>query len=455
MFKTGLTILFLWIIETGLCQPVLQWAKIFEGVNPHGVDEMSNGRSIAVDADGNVYSVGLLANNVDFDPGPGTYFLSTPGIEGRGIYISKLSPDGEFIWARQILQAISFGTIEFTLDKDANVFLTAYFSDPLDMDPGPGTHILTPTSSTDAFVLKLDTDGNFVWAKQFGADHPFNSAVDGTAITTDAEGNLILCGSFIGKADLDPGVGTYFLHSDNKYSAYILKLNRDGDLIWANGFHNYAGTVGSSGITDVKVDPQGNIYSIGTFRGECDFDPRADTFYLRSSGSSDGFISKLSSDGNFIWAKHTGNLVNTNNYFVIPHGLELDSKNNVYISGTFIGPQDFDPGPGEFYMEGEAGYMDGYLLKLTGGGDFVWVKRFGGSDNDVGADLAIDPNGNIYFSGIFLGSVDFDPGPGQSIIEDLYDEFAIVKLNPDGQFIYIELPFVARNSTTVAPGGEW
>src|SRR5688572_2686257 len=71
MLKSGLSILLVLLFNLCISQPVLQWAKAFTGVNPFGVDELSNGRSVAVDGQGNVYSAGFLANNVDFDPGPG------------------------------------------------------------------------------------------------------------------------------------------------------------------------------------------------------------------------------------------------------------------------------------------------------------------------------------------------------------------------------------------------
>ena len=179
MTKYLTAFLFLFLMKTAAAQlPVLQWAVAFPGDNDYNYDA-SNGRTIGTDQQGNVYSAGLIERTVDFDPGPGVYDLSG-GQSGKGIYISKLNAAGQFVWAKQISALTEFGIIEMKIDKSGNVYLTSYFSAPTDMDPGPGVHMLTPAGFQDAFILKLDTDGNFMWVKQFGGPGDTGAAGTGT-----------------------------------------------------------------------------------------------------------------------------------------------------------------------------------------------------------------------------------------------------------------------------------
>jgi hypothetical protein len=88
----------------------------------------------------------------------------------------------------------------------------ARFQGTADFDPGAGTFHLTSSGSDDIFVSKLDSAGNFVWAKAMGG--PSGDAGQGIAV--DGAGNVYTTGSFQGTADFDPGAGTFNLTSSGK-----------------------------------------------------------------------------------------------------------------------------------------------------------------------------------------------------------------------------------------------
>ena len=92
------------------------------------------------------------------------------------------------------------------------------------------------------------------------------------------------------------------------------------DLVWARQL----GGVFDDRAFAVALDSSGNVYTVGQFIGTADFDPGPDTFNLTSVGSLDGFISKLDSDGNFVWAR--GAVVSL-------RAVVLDGSGNVYIVG--------------------------------------------------------------------------------------------------------------------------
>jgi len=113
-------------------------------------------------------------------------------------------------------------------------------------------------------------------------------------------------------------------------------LHANGDFVWAKG-------MGGTGVDEggsIVADSSGNIYTTGVYQGTADFDPGISTTNLTSAGSSDIFITKLDSSGNFVWAKSMGGAGDD-----FGKGIVLDSG-NVYIVGDFQGTADFDPSTG-------------------------------------------------------------------------------------------------------------
>jgi hypothetical protein len=156
----------------------------------------------------------------------------------------------------------------------------------------------------------------------------------------------------------------------------------------------------------IAVDSGGNVYTTGDFQVTVDFDPGVGTFELTPAGQTDIFVSKLDGNGDFVWAKSMGG---TGTDFGL--SIALDSIGNVYTTGFFGGTVDFDPGAGTTDLT-SAGLDDIFVSKLDSNGDFVWAKSTGGGLRDQGIGIVIDPGDNIYTTGSFQDTVDFDPGTG-------------------------------------------
>jgi gliding motility-associated-like protein len=440
MFRSLCLVLFVLLINTASAQqPIFQWAAQF-GSSDINDTWNDNARSVAVDDQGNVYSAGLFFYDVDFNPGPGTYTMTAGGQFNEAIYISKLSPTGQFIWAKQIPTEIS-GPIYLTVDHHNNVYITAYVSGPVDMDPGAGVHTAQMIGPQDAFLLKLDSDGNFLWEKQFGSPG-VNNGASGYAIDVDANDNVVLTGSFYGTVDLDPGAASFPITGSGSSTVFFVKLDANGNFIWGKQMGGLGGQYGYVDAEDVKCDDAGNVYSTGWFGNTCNFDPGLTNTSLTSGGPADGFVCKYDPNGNFLWVKKIGNSAANN--VVQPRGIDVDVNGNVYTSGSFIGTQDVDPGNGVYNLTSN-GSLDAYVLKLNSNGEFVWAKNLGGNDGDFSFDLCVGTNGNVYVLGLFYGTVDFDPGPGTSIISGLKDWSVITKFDTDGNFQYA-VPFSGYNT---------
>ena len=426
--------------------PVLQWARAFVNPNPYGPTNYSNGRSVAVDKNGNVYSAGLFQHEIDFDPGPGTFILTASNSFSTGIYISKLNAAGDFVWAIQVPALVEWANIEISVDGFGNVYLAAELRYPTDFDPGPGVYTLTPIGAKDAFVAKYDGNGNLVWAKQFGG--PGDTVPASDVLTIDDNNNVIVCGNFNNTVDFDPGPNVFNITSSAHIQSFIVKLNSNGDFIWAKQFGNSPVVLCGSNIADVTCDPQGNIYTVGNFKGLCDFDPGPGVYSLQAISLRDGYIAKLDPNGQFLWAKRIGNTTNDYYEYAESRGIGLDTANNVYTAGNFTGTFDFDPGANTQIIT-SANY-DAYVLKLDAQGNFIWVDAFGSSQMDIGADIAVENSGDVYFIGSVGHITDMDPGPGVFTLTSLgsYGASVLAKFNSNGGLLYAGL-FDGTGSTLI------
>jgi len=388
----------------------LEWAKKLNA------DES---RAIATDPSGNVYSTGLFSNSGDFDPGAGITTLTSLG--GSDIYISKLDVFGNLVWVKQIGGTDDDESWSLALDPVGNVYITGHFFGTIDLDPGPGIDNHTALGSLDAFVVKLDSDGNFLWAITFGG----TVADAGYSMTTDAAGKIYLTGIFTGSADFDPGVGVYNLTSPSS-SIFMCKFDFNGNFIWAKKIGN--GWPGSEKAYAIKLDYDENILLVGKYSGTVDFDPGPGSASLTSSGSWDIFFAKFDNSGNYIYVKGIGGS-GDDQAFSLVH----DGSGDIYISGFFTSTVDFDPSAGTTNLT--AILQDAFICKFTSSGAFIWATQQGGSNYDAVNGLAVDQMNNIYATGKFVSTVDFDPGPGVYVLDGGGTVAAFVlKLDSDGFF---------------------
>ena len=105
--------------------------------------------------------------------------------------------------------------------------------------------------------------------------------------------------------------------------------------------------------------------------------------------------------------------------------LAPDPDGSVYVTGTFSGSVDFDPGTGVTVLT-SIGLADIFLAKYTATGALVWASRLGGTVQDSVASLARDASGNLYIAGGFEGAADFDPGPATQFLTSVGGEDGFV-----------------------------
>jgi hypothetical protein len=394
----------------------------------------SQAYSVTVDPKGNVYSCGYFSGTVDFDPGPGVFDLTSTA---QDVFLQKLDATGNFVWAYK------FGGIGNDIgkfvkaDSSGYIYVGGNFMYTSDFDPGTGIYNLVSKGMTDAFILKLDTAGNFVWAGSIGSDK--NEAA--SAITISSSENIYVCGNFQDTTDFDPGPGTYnmIVPGSANTNLFVVKLSPSGGFVFAKNIGETAASgMHNGGSVSIGLDGNNNIYNAGNFKGTLDFDPGSGTYTMTSTGPlQNTFISKLDSAGNFIWAKQMGGSAAQ----CIPYAMAIDKTGNAYLTGIFSYSIDIDPGPGTFALTciSTTGLFNSFIEKLGPAGNFIWGKRLASTQNIINQGLCLDRSGDINVCGFFSDSVDFDPGPGTFYLAAppgtaIYDCY-VERLDSGGNFL--------------------
>lgn len=182
------------------------------------------------------------------------------------------------------------------------------------------------------------------------------------------------------------------------------------------------------------LDKHGNIYTTGTFyQGPIDFDPGSDSMNLTSAGSNEIHLSKLDASGGLIWAKSFGGTDSDYGF-----AIAVDISGNVYFTGNFVGTADFDPGP-EVYNLKSVGHTDIFICKLNVNGDFLWAKQIANTSAREGQSIAVDASNNVYITGYFSQTVDFDSSAETTNLTSNGDkDIFICKFNTLGVFQWVK-----------------
>lgn len=391
----------------------LLWSFTFGGAG----DDRAN--CITIDDQENIYLAGLFQGTADFDPAPGVV-LDITSQGSSDIYILKLDQNGSLIWVKTIGD-YGGGTDPqsaegVAIDPAGNVLVTGVYKGIADFDPGVGIAEEEPVNDNffDVFILKLDTDGNFIWVKSVGSDLDDESK----AIDTDSEGNSYIIGRYLSTADFDPDdIATFNVSAGGYKDIFILRLTPDGNFSWCqtfdcDAFYHHSGN-------DIRVDQYDNVYAVGQYYDNIDFNPSGlGGSHLSPAGSADGFLLKLDSSGVYQWSRTIGGYQTESMYSV-----SLDEMNQVYVTGYHTGEIFQLP----LFSDG---FSDILLIKYDSDGDLLAGFSIGGTLADSGRNGVPDENGNLYLFGNFEGTFDADPGiDSVGFVSNGYSDMTLIKFS--------------------------
>ncbi len=414
--------------------------------------------SVATDSEGFLYVAGQFDGGIFFGPAHGkdgaTRFIESTS--GPAAFVAKYGPQGDVQWVEPFGGKGRDEASVIAVDQNNKIYVAGHFDGTLEIDTTDLKRTTLTCPGRGIFLLKMDTNGGVEWACQMagdGFDFP-------TGLALDKEGNIHLCGQFRGVGNFNPRGAAVNMGVEGKDSAFAVKVNPKGELLWAR----YFGGDGSARAEGIAVNGEGDVYTTGHFSGTVDFKPMAGGQNLVAVGAQQIFMAKLTADGTFEWVHNLGGspgncmdikvdaegnlfvagvfhgrvqfgsksspdqLVTSDyNLFVAklkPDGqplwarqygpmesgsrgtLAVNSASEIYVAGCIWGTVNFKPAVAPTSLT-SAGGADACLIKLDAAGFVVWAHRIGGTEEDCGTNVAVDGKGGVFFCGYFNGSATF------------------------------------------------
>lgn len=372
------------------------WIK---GMGGTGQDR---GIGIQLDGNGDIVLTGFFVGTVDFDPGSGvTNLTSTSTFMSSNIFLAKYTNGGNLIWAKRLAGNVLGMASGITVDNSNNIIISGMFMDSIDLDPGAGAYdLVSPMFSMDGFIAKYTPGGEFEWGL------PISGNGQNQVYGVEAKDNFIyVTGDFEQTVDFNPLGVVNNLTSAGAGDAFLAKYTSSGQAVWVKSI----GGPDADRGTSLAVDAAQNVYLTGHFEGTAIFEPGTVPVTLTSNGDADIFLAKYDADGDQVWVHGFG--ADRADFGV---ALALDqSEAFLYLTGTFRDTVDFDPGTGTAVLVNRYAGEHVFIGKYDTDGGHVFAKGLQGhgGSNIISTAIAVDGADNIYLTGRFKDTIDFDPGP--------------------------------------------
>ncbi|WP_247232086.1 SBBP repeat-containing protein [Telluribacter sp. SYSU D00476] len=274
------------------------------------------------------------------------------------------------------------------VDKSGNIYTTGHFKGTATF----GTTTLTSKGEDDVFIVKYNSNGDVLWAKNEGG-----VGYDlGQDISVDINGNVYVIGRFQKSATFGTTtiVSNGSIHIFDVIDIFIAKYSSNGEFQWVQQLGGNGNDFGQS----ITVDESGNVYVTGYFGEKI----TVGSTTLNSNDVSDVFVAKYNTNGEGQWVKIAASLVRSFGEVDEGQGITVDKSGNVYVTGIFNGTIFFGTTPLT-----SSGASDIFIAKYNATGDLQWAQRAGGSRSDRGNSITVDQNNNIYVTGYFHHNATF------------------------------------------------
>lgn len=348
----------------------LNWDWI--NYNQMNVNSLSS-KSVT-DSEGNVYVGGAFISPT-MTIGP--YTLNNTSTQGYQVFIAKYNVSGEVVWARTYVHLYYSSLRSMKIDSNDNLLITGDYEDSVTFD----NITLTNLNHISTYLAKILPNGVVSWALGIGGPSFASQLIIPFDIASDINGNVYLAGRY---TNVPLAVNENItLPTNGPTNYFIVKFNQFGTLQWARNGYMAGNLQWTLGIF-ISVDNAENVFVTGSFTGTLMFGNTS----VSTSTPSSIFLLKYNSFGQVFYLKKYGNSGH-------PNDIELDSNNNIYITGVYYGSTTFGT-----ILLGNSGYSDGFLTKFTSIGNVVWAKKFGGFYHDHGNEITINGD-NLYLVGEF------------------------------------------------------
>jgi hypothetical protein len=319
---------------------------------------------------------------------------------GTDIFILALDNNGDFLWVQTMGGPTNESIGGQALSSSNDIIITGDFNDNMTVDVDGTPVAISSEGGLDVVFMQMDiSTGTIDWLKTVGS----TGDDSGAGLVIKANDNILITGRYQNIMDIDPSANNFSLSSNGGYSVFLTEYDNQGDFV--NGFSFDSSS--DMEAYDIELDDNENIYLTGYFKATVDFDLKAGVTNISSNGGQDCYVVKLTSMKDLVWAKNYGGIGLDQSF-----GIEVASNGDVYTVGRYSDLVDFDPGVGIVNETADGSSWDIFIHKLNSSGDFQLVHTFGDGGSDLARGLEIGASGDMYVSGMFGGTIDFDPGAG-------------------------------------------
>jgi hypothetical protein len=341
------------------------------------------GTSLAVDSRGHLFVVGTADKTLDLGNG-----VPPLGLGMENAFLASFeAATGNARWALGIDMGGGAFTDVAVDAADGGVVVSGWASKPIDLGGGA----LPGSGDRDVVVAKFNADGKHLWSRRF------RTRYDQTAqrLAADPSGGVVMAGVY----SYTIGFGGAELPASETARAFLVKLDRDGNHVWSQGFAAGDGLE----LGALAVDAAGNTVLVGAAGGGGALE--LGNQKLKVQGLEDAFVVKLDPAGKPLWSRLYGapNRADTKGTTAA-----VDRAGNIWMGGYFSGQVTF----GATALTSENRSKDAFLTKLDGQtGNPVWARRSGdGSDQGI-EQIAMSPRQDtLGIGGQFMGRIDFGGG---------------------------------------------
>ncbi|MGH7522827.1 MAG: hypothetical protein ACREK8_00805 [Gemmatimonadales bacterium] len=382
-------------------------------------------RAVATDLAGNAYVASYFSGTVDFDAGAGV--TAKTAIGPYDIALAKYAADGTFQWVFTTGGSDVDVPFDVKVAPDGGIYLTGYTT----AGALCSGEQLQNAGGRDILLMRISPAGTCDWALSIGS----TADDEGHALAIDANGDVLVTGTFAGTVDFDPGPGTGILISRGGTDGFVARYSSNGTFLSVAQF----GGLGDDAGNAIALRPDGDVMVAGTFSGTATFGSTLAPQLLLSAGGLDFFLARMSPTLGLEWAVRGGG---AGDEIVGPGCISVTATGITYVAGSFTGTTNVAPGQGPPLLISH-GDADVFVANFDANG--VWAsfaRSFGGPGTESVAALTQDVSGNIYLSGSFQGSVDFDQGASAKVVTALSTSPAadayVLSLNQAGDLRWVD-----------------
>ncbi|MGB5353533.1 MAG: hypothetical protein WBN32_07995 [Woeseia sp.] len=344
-----------------------------------GADISDQPRAIAAFPDGDILVTGYFLNSL----GPGkSGSLQSSG--SADIFLIRMNKKGEEVWSRKFGGSFADNGNALAITPGGEILLAGNFQETITYESAGATREIISAGGRDAFVFRLDGNGNIQWAQSFGG----KGRDEASRVVAGADGSIYIAGTFEDTALVGRRTGK--MTATHGADGFLIAFDADGTLRWTR---QLAGS-NRDYVSGLVSDEQGALYLSGNFLDEIEL-PNQST--LRSAGSADVFLLKFDSQGRQLWQRRIGGEQVDESF-----DLAITTSGELLLSGHFQGDVEISIADEARVLKSHGvGNPDGFVLTFDMQGEYKEVMTAAGDGVETVFAVAALQGGGMATAGFF------------------------------------------------------